>query len=337
MQKQIFSFIKGLLLLSCLIQIDATTGMMPPPMGGTTGMMPSSSTTSGTVCGTAAGTNSFTYTEVTDDASGSTTGFPCGYREISANGCPGYDWTSQTTPNKATEQSVKIKLPLCPKISTTLWPTGIKNVDGTTNSNPSKGAIGISINGVALFGNADANNGDAYINEGKTFDTCNGHPQDAGIYHYHMEPAATCGVFKDVAGSHSPLFGFMYDGIPIYGELGDSGIAPTDLDSCGGHTDKTYPYYHYHLPKDKAFPYLTACLKGCIYTNNGNMSIDTSFIKSVSTCTLATTQYDYTALNGKVPQITLASGGTVTTGTTSGSSSFLTLSLWISLISFFFI
>jgi hypothetical protein len=27
-----------------------------------------------------------------------------------------------------------------------------------------------------------------------------------------------------------------------YGEYGDNGVAPTDLDVCGGHTDSTYKY-----------------------------------------------------------------------------------------------
>jgi hypothetical protein len=260
---------------------------MMPPMSG---MGMSSGT--GTVCGTTASANTFTITNVTDDDAGTKTGFPGGYREIKTNGCPGYDWTSQTTPNKAQEQSKTVKLPLSPKISTVPTLLGIKNIDGTTNTNPSKGAIGIAINGVSIYGNADATNGDAYINESKTFDKCGGHPQMQGDYHYHAEPGADC-VFKNTAGQHSPLFGFMYDGIPIYGTLGDGGVVPTDLDSCGGHVDKANPFYHYHLPNGKAFPYTLTCLKGCVFQVQTGLSLATV---TTTTCPKDTKQYDYSSL-----------------------------------------
>jgi len=263
------------------------TMMMPPPGG-----MMMGGSTSGTVCGTTASANTFTITNVTDDDAGTKTGFPGGYREIKTNGCPGYDWTSQSTPNKAQEQTRVVKLPLSPKLSTVQTVLGIKNVDGTTNSNPPKGAIGIAINGVAIYGNADATNGDAYINESKTFDKCGGHPQGQGDYHYHAEPGADC-VFKNTSGQHSPMFGLMYDGIPIYGTLGDGGVVPTDLDACGGHVDKAYPFYHYHLPNGKAFPYSLTCLKGCIYTVTAGQSLTAV---TASTCKLDTKQYDYSSL-----------------------------------------
>ena len=301
-----------------------------PPMG----MMPGGSTTTGTQCGTTATSSSVTITVTTDDAVGTKTGYPGGYRLFTANGCPGYDWTSQSTPNKAYEQTKSVKVPVTPMIAKTPWATGIKNVDGTTNTNPSKGSIGIAINGVSLYGNADATNGDAFINEGKTFDKCNGHPQNAGDYHYHMEPVSGC-VFKDTAGQHSPLFAVMYDGIPLYGQLGDNGVAPTDLDACGGHTDKTYPFYHYHLPKAQAFPYLVACLKGCIFSNqiNGLTAV------TVATCDKATTQYDYSTL-----KVVAASSGTSPAPTptpSSGSNSrnvqgYLILSIIFSLLILFF-
>lgn len=58
-------------------------------------------------------------------------------------------------------------------------------------------------------------------------------------------PAGAAGcVYNDTAGAHSPIYGVMADGIPLYGKLGDSGVAPTNLDDCGGHTDATYSFYH---------------------------------------------------------------------------------------------
>lgn len=287
--------------------------------------MTMTTTTTGTLCGTTATASTVVIAQVSDDANGTATGYPGGYRTITANGCPGYDWTSQTTPNKAYQQTKVIKVPVTPMMAKTPWASGIKNVDGTTNSNPSKGAIGIAINGVSLYGNADATNGDAFINEGKTFDTCNGHPEMTGDYHYHMEPATGC-AFTNTAGQHSPLFGIMYDGVPIYGQLGDNGVAPTDLDSCGGHTDKTYPFYHYHLPKDKAFPYLVTCLRGCIF----NSQIKGVTAVTVSTCDKATTQYDYSTFK---PSTTSTSP--TPTPSSSKSGSYLFGFLIMSLLVFF--
>jgi hypothetical protein len=116
------------------------------------------------------------------------------------------------------------------------------------NTNPIGGAVGLAVNGVAIFGNADAEDRDAFVYECKlahltvihpavpshtavlipsisisnatiiiasTFDTCMGHPQQDGVYHYHCEPTTGC-VFNDTAGSHSPLFGVMADGIPMW-------------------------------------------------------------------------------------------------------------------------
>ena len=122
----------------------------------------------------------------------------------------------------------------------------------------------------------------------------------------------------------------------LYGQLGDNGVAPTDLDACGGHTDKTYPFYHYHLPKAQAFPYLVACLKGCIFSNqiNGLTAV------TVATCDKATTQYDYSTL-----KVVAASSGTSPAPTptpSSGSNSrnvqgYLILSIIFSLLILFFI
>lgn len=60
----------------------------------------------------------------------------------------------------------------------------ITNADGSTNSSPVMGAIGIAMNGVAIYGDADAENRDAYQYEGVSFDSCNGH---AGVCGVHSE------------------------------------------------------------------------------------------------------------------------------------------------------
>ncbi len=41
----------------------------------------------------------------------------------------------------------------------------------------------------------------------------------------------------------------MADGIPIFGPYGDNGVAPTDLDECGGHTDSKHTFINYQFKK----------------------------------------------------------------------------------------
>ncbi len=49
------------------------------------------------------------------------------------------------------------------------------------------GQIGYALNGVPVYNDANAQSADAYIAEKDTFDTCNGHADGRGIYHYHSE------------------------------------------------------------------------------------------------------------------------------------------------------
>ncbi|MGB0404308.1 MAG: YHYH protein [Salibacteraceae bacterium] len=70
-----------------------------------------------------------------------------------------------------------------------------------------------------------------------------GHVNPHGGYHYH----AVTGSTKEIeqTDSHSPIIGYAIDGFGIYGLLDKSGNKPTDLDECGGHSDKERGY-HYH-------------------------------------------------------------------------------------------
>ncbi len=106
--------------------------------------------------------------------------------------------------------------------------------------------------------------------------------------------AAGC-IYTAVAGQHSPLFSVMADGIPIYGPKGDGGVAPTDLDECGGHTDAAHPFYHYHVADGFRSPYVIKCLSGCVFHNWGNRNLD-RHVKTAATCQQAATQYDYSSL-----------------------------------------
>jgi len=262
---------KGLLLgLSLVVFLVSTTILVE---GSTTSCTP------GEVC-LASGANSFVEFSVTSTS-----------RIVYSSGCPPYDWTSQTTPNTATTQCASRSVPLAPILCNEVADVGIYNTSSGlkyASSIPVRGPIGVAINGVQLNGNSDANGNDAYINEGSSFDTCGGHPDQSGVYHYHADPKPGC-VYSNIAGQHSPLWGFMADGIPIFGAYGDNGVVPTDLDVCGGHVDESYPYYHYHSTYNYKYPYLVACL-------HGKTSTSSFMITTATTCTPSSTQYDYSSL-----------------------------------------
>lgn len=140
----------------------------------------------------------------------------------------------------------------------------------TVASTPSctQGTIGFLVTGAKLFNAVDAGDRDAVAWEGQ--DSCHGHPQSAGAYHYHNAPPQDClpTDAQDVQGQHSPVIGYAADGFPIYGNLGQDGVplSDADLDVCHGHTHaitingKTVVMYHYHVTN--AFPYTVGCYRG---------------------------------------------------------------------------
>jgi hypothetical protein len=124
------------------------------------------------------------------------------------------------------------------------------------------GAIGIFVDGVAMFNSWDAFtydpstgedtanytgywNRDAYVNEGATFDPAYAHQQNTGTYHYHASPIglryqlgdhvdfnATTKIWSESTNAvtkHSPLLGWVADGFPVYGPYGYSN--PTNANS----------------------------------------------------------------------------------------------------------
>ena len=237
---------------------------------------------------------------VADDADGNKTGYPGGYRLIEANGCPGYLMKSLNNPYKAYAVLKTIKLPLQPILMKRKFYTGIKKENGSMYQKNLYGPIGMAVNGVFINNNVDLLNHDIMLYSRYEFDSCYGHIHHDGSYQYHSEPIAGC-VFNDTQGKHSPLFGYMFDGIPIYGSLGDCGISPKDLDECGGHTDKTFSFYHYHLPYNRTFPYIVNCLRGCIFPNNYS-PIKKNFEMNLTICRegMNDNQYNFSMLSNKI-------------------------------------
>jgi hypothetical protein len=119
--------------------------------------------------------------------------------------------------------------------------------------------VGVMITGVALFVGFDAGGRDAGAWEVQ--DTCDGHPQNKGEYHYHT--LSRCIADTSV----EKVIGYALDGYPITGpKVGTNNILTTDdLDECHGLTSaitldsKKVTMYHYVMTQD--FPYSVSCFR----------------------------------------------------------------------------
>ena len=149
--------------------------------------------------------------------------------------------TFKKNPNNIVEQSATIKIPLNPKVN-------------AAHSATPMGPIGIALNGVALFNQYAAPN-TILSSEIVSFDQYWGHPQNSGMYHYHVEPL----YLTTVKATKSSLLGFLLDGFPVYGPQEEDGTTVTTsmLDAYHGHTHVTVDYpngiYHYHFTADAPY------------------------------------------------------------------------------------
>lgn len=149
-------------------------------------------------------------------------------------------YTFNQNPNLIATQNITLKIPANPVVAA---------VHAATPG----GVIGVGLNGVPFF-NQYAAMGAPLTNEMVSFDKYYGHPQQQGMYHYHVEPL----YLTTVTATKSSLMGFLLDGFPVYGPEETNGSAPTGLDAYHGHTHTTVDYpagiYHYHFTT--ASPYL---------------------------------------------------------------------------------
>lgn len=211
---------------------------------------------------------------------------------VFVTGCPDYSPYNQSTPTTPTYQNKVLYIPVNPVMATTKTYVGRLTATNATNSARIMGIIGVAVNGVGIYNDANAEGADAVIAEAATLDGCRAHASPDGMYHYHSEPGRPSCVYSDTAGQHSPMFGVMIDGIPIYGVQGDNGAIPTDLDDCNGHIDTTHSFYHYHVRANLTSPYVVKCLRGCVFSSWGNPNA-ASLVKTSATCSAAATQYSY--------------------------------------------
>jgi hypothetical protein len=154
-------------------------------------------------------------------------------------------------PNSIRSVTATLKLPANPQLA-------------ETPSCVPMGQVGILLNGGYLFNALDANGKDAVAHEIQ--DSCQGHPEHRGTYHYHSIP--TCLNKRDPGKGHSALLGYALDGFGIYGHRLEGGKIATnkDLDVCHGHSHaidwdgKQTELYHYHATWE--YPYTIGCYRG---------------------------------------------------------------------------
>ena len=108
------------------------------------------------------------------------------------------------------------------------------------------------MNGVAIY-NQYAGPSRPLTFEADSFDQYNGHPQQTGMYHYHVEPLYITGHNGDDA-----LVGLLLDGFPVYGPVEDGApVWNDDLDDLHGHFGPTADFpdgiYHYHITAEDPY------------------------------------------------------------------------------------
>ena len=162
-------------------------------------------------------------------------------------------------PIKATDQKYNISIPKVPTYNTGLHGCLPKNM------------IGITRTGVAIYNPLTRDNFNAVEGQDREiFDTCGGHPNLHGAYHYHKIPDSC--LYK---GEIDEFIGVALDGFPIYGPRAsdvDHLITSADLDKCHGR--EVNGAYRYHATT--TWPYFLGCYKGVVKGRNIQNSCDTS-------------------------------------------------------------
>lgn len=187
-----------------------------------------------------------------------------GVRKITSKGLPDHStgtypvsrsddaYRYDRNPNSIKTNRISLKLPATPSVA----------------SKPScvpMGMIGVSLSGAAIFNALDARGDDAPAHEIQ--DTCGGHPERQGQYHYHG-PSDCLDEGAKTGDGHAGLIGYALDGFGIFGMEGAGGkhLSNADLDACHGHSEtvvwdsKEVDIYHYHLTDE--YPYTLGCFTG---------------------------------------------------------------------------
>ena len=163
-------------------------------------------------------------------------------------------------PNRILVQNFHFKLPLEPQLAEQITRVPM-------------GPIGVAINGVVFFNPFEMGGMNAVEGYSEVWlDSCCGHPQQEGVYHYHKYPSCVKSPFKDDGKQHSPIIAFAWDGFPVHGPYESDGVMAKDLkgaealDVCNGHSDPERGY-HYHVTPGR-FPYVIGGYHGVVERSN---------------------------------------------------------------------
>jgi len=155
-------------------------------------------------------------------------------------------------PSYIGEQDETYYFPLVPKPN----PKPVATTNNNSNRALHMGPIGLAVNGVVFFNPFDMGNTDAT----DMMDRCCGHPNQDDQYHYHKYPVCVNSPWDDDGKQHSPLLGWAFDGVPVYGPYESAGVMAKDvkgehaLSDLNAHYDEARGW-HYHVTPGR-FPYL---------------------------------------------------------------------------------
>lgn len=182
---------------------------------------------------------------------------------IKSQGYPNHPtaiFPNSDNPNAIRVQDFTFRLPLIPRKSDSITRLPM-------------GPIGTSLNGVVFFNPFEMEGRNAVAGYDEVWlDSCCGHPQQTGVYHYHKYPTCVKSPFIDEGRSHSPIIGFAFDGYPLYGPFESDNTMAMDLngdqalDACNGHSDPERGY-HYHVTPNR-FPYILGGYAGVVEPSN---------------------------------------------------------------------
>jgi len=131
-------------------------------------------------------------------------------------------------PECPTDQNISLNFPSEPEESAESCSTNL-------------GPVGLMVNGTHTFGWGDGQSYGSDIwyqlaaqAEYYAVDICGGHTGANGTYHHHFYSSCLANMLGDNGTDHSPIYGYIFDGYPIYGpyesngELAVSGWAKRD-------------------------------------------------------------------------------------------------------------
>jgi hypothetical protein len=180
-----------------------------------------------------------------------------GFLVIESQGYPNHPtalFPNSGNPNSIRVQEFTFRLPLEPRVAKEITRLPM-------------GPIGTALNGVVFFNPFEQGGMNAVEGYSEVWlDSCCGHPQQTGVYHYHKYPTCVKSPFADDGTRHSPIIGFAFDGFPIHGPYEADGVMARDLDGeraldvCNGHADPDRGY-HYHVTPER-FPYVLGGYRG---------------------------------------------------------------------------